>query len=322
MAKVSDDKLQALGFADDMISQLKPSAAQQSPQQSPQPAAAQSATTSAPESAAAEQNYKGIINGFKDDSFGGSLENLNQAIGKKLSSYTRGKIIGWQTLQQRKFAFLNKVKDEIGKIPVKTDENPQGRLSEGNINKLKMTIVVWKVLSMTPVRDNLTNQLPDQYLVESVMNSEHDIFEKYLDMIMEVLDNDEKWDFLTQDIRLDDGNLYLLDFSRSGDNITSPTKSLLIFINEKVIDGDTKDNMLNTMASYFDNSQGDPKTLLENLMTGKGTAAQSGEGGMFENITGFFSGGRKLRKTKKKKANKKKNRKTRSKKSKNQRKKK
>ena len=90
-------KLESLGFTGIKISELEQSVAA---------AQSASAATSAPESEAEEQNYEDIINGFEDKNFKETLENLNQAIGKKLSSYTRGKIIGWQTLQQKKVCFF------------------------------------------------------------------------------------------------------------------------------------------------------------------------------------------------------------------------
>ena len=182
-------KLKLLGFTEGLIDELKKSVE------------------------AEEQNYEDIINGFKDENFKETLKNLNQAIGKKLSSYTRGKMI-WdrQTPQQRKFAFLNKVKDEIGKIP-------QGKLmSEDNIKKLKITIVVWKILSMTPVKD----MLPDKILRNSINVLEpdkdsdtnftthylfnEDNIKKNLDAMMNVFyDYDEKELYFTGKYRLGNG---------------------------------------------------------------------------------------------------------------------
>ena len=73
-------KLESLGFTGIKISELEQSVAA---------AQSASAATSAPESEAEEQNYEDIINGFEDKNFKETLENLNQAIGKKLSSYTQ-----------------------------------------------------------------------------------------------------------------------------------------------------------------------------------------------------------------------------------------
>jgi len=258
------------------------------------------------------EQYGPMIANMRDNDFDEPLKQLNTLIRSKLSGI---KGITNSRKQASKIDYLNRVKAEI--------KNTQG-LSQDNINTLKMTIVVWKVLSMTPVNVDSTPQLPDQYLVESVGDGDVSKFSTNLESIMNVLDDDEKWDFLTEKNRFDDGNLYLLEFSDSdAEEPETPTKSLLIFINETVTDTDTKNAMLDQMESYFDDKDG-AKSIFNAFITADQAqqSAQSDEGNMFGILTGMFRGGRKLRKTKKKKANKKKNRKTRSKKSKNQRKKK
>ena len=59
---------------------------------------------------------------MNNDNFEGKLIELNTLIKSKLDKLS-GK-------QDSKIAYLHTVKTEIGKIPVKSEENPQGLLSQ------------------------------------------------------------------------------------------------------------------------------------------------------------------------------------------------
>jgi hypothetical protein len=287
-----------------------------------------------------KEKYKDIILTIDDNNFQEKLTDLNNYIKDKMNKI------------KNRLEYLNSVKYVI--------EQTQGRLSENNIITLKMTIVVWKVLSMTPVQQNL----PDQYLVDSINPFDEGNFTNYLDMMMEVFeDDDEKELYFTGKYRLKNGKSYIID-SNGNFNVGGSTQpqSLLDLIKLHTLESD-RPTMIDLIGQKFP-AGSSIRTLIEGALAPAQpdvTAAQSDNpggilskirstaSGAFGAVAGLFSpkqtpsnekqgpvessssgggggtqtvGGRKLRKTKKKKANKKKNRKTRSKKSKNQRKKK
>ena len=200
------------------------------------------------------EKYVPMIANMRDSNFDQQLEQLNTLIRSKLSGIKDSK------KQGLKISYLNRVKAEIEKIP-------QGSLSQDNINTLKMTIMVWKVLSMTPVQGNL----PDENLVKSVGEGNDSDFSTNLNSIMKVLDDDEKEDYVTGKSRSGDGNLYLLGFIDSdADEPETPTQSLLDLIKSST------DMVESIRAQFKDDSQFQDDITRELVSTG--SSVQPGDG--------------------------------------------
>ena len=200
------------------------------------------------------EKYVPMIANMRDSNFDQQLEQLNTLIRSKLSGIKDSK------KQGLKISYLNRVKAEIEKIP-------QGSLSQDNINTLKMTIMVWKVLSMTPVQGNL----PDENLVKSVGEGNDSDFSTNLNSIMKVLDDDEKEDYVTGKSRSGDGNLYLLGFIDSdADEPETPTQSLLDLIKSST------DMVVAIRAQFQDGSRFQDEITSELVSTGSSVKSNDG----------------------------------------------